>query len=67
MLSNAKNTRGGVKREWWLHAYKVALWNFPVHDAHRAAGEKAFIAPVDPGAPARIRYGQGEQKQKRRA
>jgi hypothetical protein len=37
-----------------------------VHHTHRAVSEKTFIAPIDPGAPAGIGYGDSERKQKRR-
>ncbi|PYJ70779.1 MAG: hypothetical protein DME76_04295 [Verrucomicrobia bacterium] len=38
-----------------------------MHHAHRAVREETFVAPINPGAPARIRYGESERKQKRRA
>jgi len=38
-----------------------------MHHTHCAVGEKTFIAPIDPGAPARTGHGQSERKQKRRA
>jgi hypothetical protein len=38
-----------------------------VHHAHRAVREKTFITPIDPRAPTRVRDGESERKQKRRA
>jgi hypothetical protein len=38
-----------------------------MHHTHCTVGEKTFIAPINPGAPARICYGESERKQKRRA
>jgi hypothetical protein len=41
--------------------------NFPVRHAYRAVGKKAFVAPIDPGAPTWIRYGESKREQKRHA
>src|ERR1700724_2036572 len=41
--------------------------NFALYHAHRAISEQSLIAPIDPGRPTRICYGESERKQKHRA